>query len=203
MLNLNPIIETFKDSEIRKSLHELAESVLPLYSAKRYGEFPQWQATLKRIIEINPPQKDFSDFDLNADTIRVGSTLANPDLKNEFEAELKTLMPWRKGPFNLFGTFIDTEWRSDWKWNRLNDHLSDLTGRKVLDIGCGSGYHCWRMLGAGAESVLGIEPMLRFIIQFKVFKNYLPFDKIELLQYRTNFFCLFMEIGRASCRERV
>jgi hypothetical protein len=31
-------------------------------------------------------------------------------------------------------------------------------GRRVLDVGCGNGYHCWRMRGAGAAEVIGIDP---------------------------------------------
>ncbi len=60
-------------------------------------------------------------------------------------------MPWRKGPFSLYGVNIDTEWRSDWKWDRVLPHLSPLKGRLVLDVGCGGGYHMWRMLGEGAD----------------------------------------------------
>jgi len=90
-------------------------------------------------------------------------------------------MPWRKGPYNFFGINIDCEWRSDWKWNRLKDHISDLKGRTVLDIGCGNGYHCWRQLAAGAHSVMGIDPMLHYVMQFNIFKHYLPFSNIEIL----------------------
>ncbi|MDI5166017.1 DUF1698 domain-containing protein, partial [Salmonella enterica subsp. enterica serovar Montevideo] len=43
-----------------------------------------------------------------------------------------------KGPFSLYGVDIDTEWRSDWKWDRVLPHLSDLTGRTILDVGCGN-----------------------------------------------------------------
>ena len=57
------------------------------------------------------------------------------------ETLMRNLMPWRKGPFSLYGVNIDTEWRSDWKWDRVLPHLSDLTGRTILDVGCGSGYH--------------------------------------------------------------
>lgn len=32
---------------------------------------------------------------------------------------LEQLKPWRKGPFSLYGINIDTEWRSDWKWDRV------------------------------------------------------------------------------------
>ena len=55
---------------------------------------------------------------------------------------LETLMalhPWRKGPFELFGIHIDTEWRSDWKWERIKPHIRPLKDRSVLDIGCGNG----------------------------------------------------------------
>ena len=42
--------------------------------------------------------------------------------------------------------------------------------RRVLDVGCGSGYHCWRMFGAGAKTVVGIDPLLLNVIQFQLIK---------------------------------
>ena len=86
---------------------------------------------------------------------------------------LQGLIPWRKGPFELFGVHIDTEWRSDWKWSRVAPHL-DLTGKRILDVGCGNGYYMWRMLGAGAEAVVGVDPNWLFLNQFLAIKNYLP-----------------------------
>ena len=61
---------------------------------------------------------------------------------------------------------VDTEWRSDWKWDRLAPHIRPLAGRRVLDVGCGSGYHLWRMRGAGAELAVGVDPTLIFAVQF-------------------------------------
>ena len=58
-------------------------------------------------------------------------------------------MPWRKGPFKFGPIDLDTEWRSDLKWDRLQAKI-DLTRHRVLDVGSGSGYHLWRMLEAGA-----------------------------------------------------
>ena len=81
-------------------------------------------------------------------------------------AELKKLHPWRKGPYSLFGIDIDAEWRSDWKWNRLKDRITPLKNRLVLDVGCGNGYYCWRMLGSGAKLVIGIDPTLLSVMQF-------------------------------------
>ncbi|MDO6805985.1 DUF1698 domain-containing protein, partial [Wenyingzhuangia sp. 1_MG-2023] len=89
------------------------------------------------------------DCDLNADDLAITSAACTATQAQAIEAGLRGLMPWRKGPFRIVDSHIDTEWRSDWKWQRLAPHLSDLTGRTVLDVGCGSGYHLWRMLGAG------------------------------------------------------
>ncbi|EYH95419.1 tRNA mo(5)U34 methyltransferase, partial [Salmonella enterica subsp. enterica serovar Heidelberg str. N4541] len=85
--------------------------------------------------------------------------------------------PWRKGPFSLYGVDIDTEWRSDWKWDRVLPHLSDLTGRTILDVGCGSGYHLWRMIGAGAHLAVGIDPTQLFLCQFEAVRKLLGNDQ--------------------------
>ena len=79
-------------------------------------------------------------------------------------AALEELIPWRKGPFHLFGIDIDSEWRSDFKWSRIAPHV-DLDGCRVLDVGSGNGYYGWRMLEAGAASVVGIDPSLLFVLQ--------------------------------------
>jgi tRNA (mo5U34)-methyltransferase len=102
--------------------------------------------------------------------------LDGPLLERERSAlvtALRGLIPWRKGPFQLFDLTIDAEWRSDWKWQRVAAHL-ELKGKRVLDVGCGNGYYLWRMLGAGAESALGIDPNWLFLCQFLAIKQYLP-----------------------------
>ncbi len=107
------------------------------------------------------------DLDLAADTVRVGSRAEVPPAeREEIHRTLRALQPWRKGPFDLFGIHIDSEWRSDWKWRRLEPHIRPLAGRRVLDVGCGNGYYAWRMAGAGARLVVGIDPSLLFLIQF-------------------------------------
>src|SRR5690606_36990246 len=48
----------------------------------------------------------------------------------------------------------------------------------------GNGYHCWRMLGAGAGRVIGIDPSPRFVVQFQMIKRLLgmqhPVDVLPL-----------------------
>ena len=90
---------------------------------------------------------------------------------------LKQLMPWRKGPYHLHGIHIDTEWRSDFKWDRVLPHLAPLKDRTILDVGCGSGYHMWRMVGEGAKMVVGIDPTELFLCQFEVVRKLLGNDR--------------------------
>jgi len=126
----------------------------------RHGDWPRWMDALGRLPE--PPTDAVAELDASAIRLTSPSFADSVDL----EQSLRDLLPWRKGPFDLLGVHIDTEWRSDWKWDRILPHLSSLEGRRVLDVGCGSGYHLWRMLGAGAELAVGVEPMPLFLVQF-------------------------------------
>jgi tRNA (mo5U34)-methyltransferase len=79
---------------------------------------------------------------------------------------LLQLSPWRKGPFDVGGVHIDSEWRSNLKWQRVRDAIAPLQGRNVLDVGCGNGYYALQMREAGASSVIGIDPTLLYVMQF-------------------------------------
>lgn len=144
---------------------------------KRHGDLVKWLEVVERL-----PLATASSRNLSADTIQIGA----PEDLNAHDAQqlhdaLFDLKPWRKGPFQVFNTFIDTEWRSDWKWQRVSPHISNLQGRKVLDVGCGTGYHCWRMLGDGAEYVLGIDPSMRFLVQYLAIQKYLNEARFDFL----------------------
>lgn len=140
---------------------------------KPHGDADRWQGALARFPEGR------ANVSLDQDTVRIGDAdQLDATERDDFEAALRDLMPWRKGPFEFFGTHIDTEWRSDWKWQRVVPYLSDLRGRSVLDVGCGSGYHCWRMAGAGADFVLGIDPTLLYLHQYLAVHKYLPESKV-------------------------
>jgi len=93
------------------------------------------------------------------------------DQQHVLKETLMLLHPWRKGPFDVFGMNIDTEWRSDWKWDRLKNHI-ELRNRSVLDVGCGNGYYGWRMLAAGATRVVGLDPFLLYVMQHEAIKRY-------------------------------
>jgi len=134
--------------------------------AEGHGDLTRWQAALKALPKITAQQVELIHSVQLSGKIIESEQIA---LKNA----LKGLMPWRKGPFSLFGVELDAEWRSDWKWSRLAPHV-DFRGSRVLDVGCGNGYFLWRMLGAGADCVLGIDPGWLYQCQFLVLKHYLP-----------------------------
>ncbi len=129
-----------------------------------HGDLSRWMAALEAL-PAGP-----ASCDLGADALRIGEP-GQQDLQ-AVRAALEGLIPWRKGPFDFFGVQVDTEWRSDWKWQRVAPHLSPLAGRRVLDVGCGSGYHCWRMAAEGASQVVGIDPTILFLIQFLAVKRF-------------------------------
>ena len=142
-----------------------------------HGDMARWLAALQRM-----PVFDDVRAKLDQGTLTLETTGdLEPNKSEALEEALRGLMPWRKGPFSYFDIFIDTEWRSDWKWERVAPSLSDLTGRRVLDVGCGSGYHLWRMHAAGAREVIGIDPGLLFLFQFLSFKNYLDNPRVDFL----------------------
>ncbi len=70
-----------------------------------------------------------------------------------------------KGSWNYFGMEIDTEWRSDLKWDRIKQSISPLKGRLVLDVGCGNGYYSYRIAGEEAKLALGADPFLLYVLQ--------------------------------------
>ena len=144
-------------------------------SEKRFGDLPRWRAAIAAL-----PSLDTEVVNLDTSAI-TASGAVNAEKLMELETALRGLHPWRKGPYSLFGVNIDTEWRSDFKWDRLVHAIDSLEGRRVLDVGCGSGYHCWRMKGAGAAEVIGIDPTPLFVLQFKAIQRYLNIDTMHVL----------------------
>lgn len=145
--------QAWPDSAWLQTLADRGESALDDHS---HGDLPRWMAALQTLPEVAAcTQADQSAPVLGA-------------VAEDQRALAETLMalhPWRKGPLRLAGCAIDTEWRSDLKWDRLAPHL-DLRGARVLDIGCGNGYFGWRMLAAGARLVVGVDPTLLFVMQW-------------------------------------
>ncbi|MEQ1622004.1 MAG: tRNA 5-methoxyuridine(34)/uridine 5-oxyacetic acid(34) synthase CmoB [Methylococcales bacterium] len=167
MINYQPLHQTLLDAKADAWVELLPQQIKNALSQNRHGTLSQWQDMIAEL-----PVFETSYRLLDQDTVQIGNAADLPMPSRErFESQLKTLLPWRKGPYELFGIKIDTEWRSDWKWNRLKDHISSLNDRLVLDVGCGNGYHCWRMLGAGARMVIGVDPLVLNVMQFQLIRK--------------------------------
>ncbi len=139
--------------------------VAEILDPARHGDIPHWQQAIDSLPGLDNPQSC-----LDADWVQVDAELSPQD-REALEAALRALHPWRKGPFRLCGILLDAEWRSNLKWARIQDRISPLEDRLVLDVGCGNGYYALRMLGAGARRVIGIDPSLRFVYQFAALKK--------------------------------
>ncbi|CAG19520.1 tRNA 5-methoxyuridine(34)/uridine 5-oxyacetic acid(34) synthase CmoB [Photobacterium profundum] len=141
-----------------------------------HGDMGRWIRALKKFPTDKPDIIDIK----NEVSVRYEDGIANGEQKR-LESLLRLLHPWRKGPYNMHGIHIDTEWRSDWKWDRVLPHISPLQGRSVLDVGCGNGYHMWRMLGEGAALTVGIDPSNLFLIQFEAIRRLMGDDNRAFL----------------------
>jgi len=171
------------DAEIERFFLETTETNLAQHHVKlkqmltthvrQHGRMNEWS----QVLDTVEPEATEPSFD--TDTICVGPT------DTDYSTQLRALVPWRKGPLMIGDTFIDTEWRSDWKWQRVQPHLIDLHGKNVLDIGCGNGYHIFRMLGNGARLALGVDPTVLFNFQFALMQKLTSKNNAYLLPLRS------------------
>ncbi|MEM9208209.1 MAG: tRNA 5-methoxyuridine(34)/uridine 5-oxyacetic acid(34) synthase CmoB [Pseudomonadota bacterium] len=148
-------------------------------SARSHGDMPAWLAAIDALPETahQTPRLDVA---------AVGAAeldLAEAEAQSATDA-LLGLNPWRKGPFQLGPIHIDSEWRSDLKWERVAGSITSLHGRRVLDVGCGNGYYALRMFGAGARTVIGIDPTLRYLAQFAAVTRFLEPVPVHVLPLR-------------------
>ncbi len=171
MIDFGHFYQQIAVGPLAKWLEVLPAQISEWQRENLHGHFRDWYKSLEYLPLLEPQKLDLlhsvtADRDDISDRHRQG-----------IEKLLRNLMPWRKGPYFLYGTHINTEWRSDWKWERVLPHISPLAGRTVLDVGCGSGYHMWRMIGAGAHLVVGIDPMQLFLVQFEAVRKLLNDDR--------------------------
>ncbi|PID44776.1 MAG: tRNA 5-methoxyuridine(34)/uridine 5-oxyacetic acid(34) synthase CmoB [Proteobacteria bacterium] len=182
MFNFDTLYQDLERSELVAWVDDLPEQINQAFAEKTHGFLADWIRLLDEMPKVKP-----TDIDLNVSRVRIGrSEDIEPADAERLEQQLRTIIPWRKGPYELFGIHINTEWRSDFKWDRIQPHLSPLKSRTILDVGCGNGYHMWRMLGEGAELVIGADPSQFFLAQFRAIKQYAGEDlPIHLLPMKS------------------
>lgn len=159
-------------------LNQLPRSPFQDTILKEHSSKQKWvNQNKKGFLRYRAPYEYLSTFrakfvDCSNDTVAIGDTseIKPPDRKKITE-NLRQFMPWRKGPFSVFGIDIDAEWRSERKWQRLLPHLPDLKNKVVADIGCNNGYYMFRMAPYEPQLVVGFEPSVQHYYCFQALRN--------------------------------
>ena len=115
------------------------------------------------------------------DVVAVEFTHISPQQEASILQAAQRLKPWRKGPFKISDTFIDSEWQSFIKYNLLEPHF-DLRDKIVGDIGCNNGYYLFRMQTQNPKKLVGFDPSAITYSQFQFVNHFLKSEIVyELL----------------------
>ncbi len=151
---------------------------MDIYSIKEQRK--KWM-TWKNIAPLREVLDSLEDISCEielGDTVKISSQEA--DTQKIYDAA-KQMMPWRKGPFEVCGTFIDSEWKSNIKYNLLRKHFH-LKDKRVADIGCNNGYYMFRMLEDEPKLLVGFDPSPLYKTQFDFINHFIKSEIVyELL----------------------
>jgi tRNA (mo5U34)-methyltransferase len=146
-------------------LHALVQETLSRQDAKTEA----LRKLLKQLPDVKP-----SRIALDRECVTIGQASDLSDVqRSDLETVLQGLKPWRKGPFDLFGIRIDSEWDSSLKWRRVAPHLAPLAGRRILDVGSSNGYYLYRMTDVQPGLILGIEPYRLYYFQYLALQQFI------------------------------
>jgi tRNA (mo5U34)-methyltransferase len=159
MFDFDALAASLEELGLANWNEDLVPELRKRLSGETHGDWRRWNA----VVEELPAAR--------GDTQRVRELLMG-------------LHPWRKGPLQLDEVYIDTEWRSDWKWARVKDAIAPLDGRRILDVGCGNGFYALEMRKAGADLVIGVDPTLLFAMQFLAINVFAADSRIFVLPCR-------------------
>lgn len=136
--------------------------------------------TWKNILPLRQALESLEDFSASVELGDVVKIVSECD-KEKVHDVAKLLMPWRKGPFDICDVFIDTEWKSNIKYNLLRPHFN-LKDKRVADIGCNNGYYLFRMQEDKPKSLVGFDPSPLYKTQFDFLNHFVKSDIVyELL----------------------
>jgi len=131
-------------------------------------------SALVKAYEGLPAAFKTSHVDLSGPIVSIGRAgELSDDGRESVGRMLKALMPWKKGPFRLFDTEIDAEWRSDLKWDRIVSGMGMIEGRKIADIGCNNAYYMYRLAHFNPRLVVGFDTYAKYLFSFNFIQRYL------------------------------
>jgi len=153
---------------------------------------PRWEA-IRGLPKINDVQIKIGDS--------IEIILNNLSLEDEkyIYDTAKLIQPWRKGPFQISTTFIDSEWQSYIKYDLLKPYFN-ITNKIVGDIGCNNGYYLFKMMAENPKKLVGFDPssipycqfkFLEYFIQSGIKYELLGIEHVEFYEHKFDIlFCL-------------
>ncbi len=159
--------------------------------------------TWKNIIPLQEavaslPQLTVSSVRLD-DVVAIDFDSCSKEEEEQIIEVAKRLKPWRKGPFRISDTLIDSEWQSFMKYNLLEPHFN-LKDKIVGDIGCNNAYYLFRMLTHKPKKLIGFDPsaitysqfqFINHFIQSEIVYELLGIEHVEFYEHRFDvLFCL-------------
>ncbi len=141
--------------------------------------------TWKNIAPLQDAIAALPDFEVSAialgDVVEVDFREITAEQKAQILRVAKLMKPWRKGPFRISETVIDSEWQSFIKYNLLEPHF-DLKNKVVGDIGCNNAYYLFRMQSQYPKKLVGFDPSAITYSQFQFIDHFVQSDIVyELL----------------------
>lgn len=122
---------------------------------------------------------ELSEIELE-DVIKIKGNFSQKQ-EEEIYNLAQSLKSWRKGPFQIGSTFIDSEWQSFIKYNLIKEFFN-LEDKIVGDIGCNNGYYMFRMLKEKPKKLVGFDPSFLNLMQFTFINKFIKSNiKFELL----------------------
>jgi len=124
MIDFSEAYDDISNSDLSPWMERLPGDIEATFSNYSHGELKQWHQLLSELVQITP-----SDLEINTNVSVGNENNLTAEQAHLLTEQLMKLHPWRKGPFHIHGLHIDTEWRSDWKWQRIKPHLCISTIR--------------------------------------------------------------------------
>ncbi|MEZ4754686.1 MAG: tRNA 5-methoxyuridine(34)/uridine 5-oxyacetic acid(34) synthase CmoB [Bdellovibrionota bacterium] len=156
------------------------DKILSLRSAAlaKVQALASWDDVRRRLEQLPMPQTAISVRELKTKIIIGNESDLTKEQHLSLDKTLRSIIPWRVGPYSLFGHEIDTEWQSNFKWARIEPLLGDLEDKRIADIGCNNGYFMMRLLEKNPHLIVGIDPVIRCMYQFFLLQRYLQSSKL-------------------------
>ena len=149
---------------------------------------PEAVARARRFAETH--RAGYADF--SGPVVKIGRAEELDEAEHaELEECLKAFIPWRKGPYSIYGHEVQAHWKSELKWERVLRHADALEDKIVADVGCNNGYYMFRMAEQAPRHVIGLDPVGDFHDLFGFLTALYPVPALrfarEGFEYLTNY----------------